>query len=65
MERIPCRHTFALCFAVRATCATWEKLLVVVARVPGRRWCCIQIAVGLLRHGDWLRAWLFRVSFGV
>lgn len=44
MERIPCRHTSAWCFAARATCATWEMLLVVVARVPGRGWC-IQIAV--------------------
>ena len=40
MERIPCRHTSALCFAARATCATWEMVLVVVARVPGRKWCC-------------------------
>jgi hypothetical protein len=39
MERIPCRHTSALCFAARATCATWENVLVVVARVPGGGWC--------------------------
>ena len=35
MERIPCRHTSALCFAARATCATWEN---VVSRCRAGAW---------------------------